>query len=276
MGNLYLVATPIGNLEDITLRALRILKEVDLIACEDTRHTARLLAKYEIGTPRRSYHKFNEKGRTQRFVQMLREGKNIALVSDSGTPLVSDPGYELVTSCREENIPVIPIPGPSAALAALTGSGLPAESFFFGGFLPSRRPLRRRRLQELAHIPATLVLYEAPHRLIASLEDLSAAWGSRRACIARELTKIHEEFVHGTLAELHALFKEQKKILGEITIVIEQGETVEETVSFPASLKQHLEEEIAKTGLPRNEALKSVAKQRGITRKEAYNQLIDD
>jgi len=276
MGILYLVATPIGNLEDITLRALRILKEVHLIGCEDTRHTARLLAKYDIGTPRESYHKFNEKGRTQKFVQMLREGKNIALVSDSGTPLISDPGYELVASCREESIPVISVPGPSAALAALVGSGLPAESFFFGGFLPSRRQPRKRRLQELAHIPATLVLYEAPHRLIASLEDMSAAWGSRRACIARELTKIHEEFVHGTLAELHALFKKRNRIMGEITVVIEQGEAVEEAVSYPASLKKHLEEEMAKTGLPRNEALKSVAKQRGITRKQAYNLLIDD
>jgi 16S rRNA (cytidine1402-2'-O)-methyltransferase len=278
MGTLYLVATPVGNLEDITLRALRILKEADLIACEDTRHTARLLARYGIGTPRQSYHNFNEESRARQIIQMLREGKNVALVSDSGTPLVSDPGYELVSACRKEGIPVVPIPGPSAAITALVGSGLPADSFFFAGFLPSRASLRKRRLEELASIPATLILFEAPHRLLASLEDMAATLGPRRAVIARELTKIHEEFLQGTLVELLGLLRARPRIQGEITLAIERCKSVPDaaTASFPSSIKQHLEVETQKTGLPRNEALKSVAKQRGITRRQAYNQLNDE
>jgi 16S rRNA (cytidine1402-2'-O)-methyltransferase len=273
MGTLYLVATPVGNLEDITLRALNTLKKVDLIACEDTRQTAKLLTRFGISTPRKSYHKFNEKNRTGQLIQMLREGKNIALVSDSGTPLVSDPGYELVTSCRREGIPVIPIPGPSAVMAALIGSGLPADSFFFAGFLPSRKTPRQRRLRELADIPATLILFEAPHRLLASLEDMIAVFGDRKATIARELTKVHEEFLQGTLEEILTILQSRPKIQGEITVVVERGYPTAHTMDYPPSLKQHLEAEMEKTGLARNDALKSVAKQRGITRKQAYNQL---
>jgi len=273
---LYLVATPLGNLEDITLRALRILKEVDLIACEDTRYTAKLLTRYGIRTPKESYHKFNERSRTPGLIGMLREGKNIALVSDSGTPLVSDPGYELVSACRREGIQVIPVPGASAAIAALAASGLPADSFFFAGFLPARGALRRRRLQELSGIPATIVLYEAPHRLIASLEDMAAVLGPRRACIARELTKVHEEFLHGSLEELLQILRLREKIQGEITVVIEQGSSIPQPQEWRIPIAQHLESEIKKTGLPRNEALKSVAKQRGITRRQAYNLLNDE
>jgi 16S rRNA (cytidine1402-2'-O)-methyltransferase len=276
MGILYLVATPIGNLEDISLRALRILKEVDLIACEDTRHTAKLLTHYGISTSRESYHQFNEESRAPRLIQMLRDGKSIALVSDSGTPLVSDPGYALVSSCRREGIQVIPIPGPSAAIAALVGSGLPAESFFFAGFLPSRGSLRKRRLEELAALPTTLILYEAPHRILDSLEDMVAILGARRASIAREITKVHEELLHGTLPELLELLRERPRIRGEITMVIERGEAAPAHTSWPASLRQHLEEEMRKTGLPRNEALKSIAKQRGLSRKQAYDELIDE
>jgi len=276
MGMLYLVATPIGNLEDITLRALRILKEVDLIACEDTRYTARLLNRYAIDTPRESYHQFNEASRAPQLLQMLRDGKNIALVSDSGTPLISDPGYELVFCCRKEGIKVVPVPGPSAAIAALIGSGLPTEAFFFAGFLPARGSQRKRRLQELTGIPATLIFYEAPHRLLSSIEDMADILGPRRACLARELTKMHEELLHGTLPELLENLQARPRIQGEITIVIEQGETVQVFTVFPESIKQHLDEVMKKTGLPRNEALKSVARQRGISRKEAYNLLIDD
>jgi 16S rRNA (cytidine1402-2'-O)-methyltransferase len=276
MGTLYLVATPVGNLEDITLRALRILKEADLIACEDTRYTARLLTRYGIATPRESYHKFNEETRAPRLIQMLRDGKNIALVSDSGTPLVSDPGYALVSACRREGIPVIPIPGPSAAIAALVGSGLPSDSFFFAGFLPARASLRRRRLKELAGIASTLILFEAPHRLLDSLEDMAAVFGTRRASMARELTKVHEEFLQGTLKELLDTLRARPKIQGEITLVIEGGRPAHPVPQWPASLKQHLEDEMQKTGLLRNEALKSIAKQRGITRKQAYNQLNEE
>jgi 16S rRNA (cytidine1402-2'-O)-methyltransferase len=276
MGILYIVSTPVGNLEDITLRALRILKEVDLIACEDTRHTSKLLSRYSIGTPRESYHKFNEESRTPQIIGMLREGKNIALVSDSGTPLVSDPGYELVSSCRAEGIQVIPIPGPSAPIAALIASGLPADTFFFAGFLPARGSMRRRKLEELASIPSTLVVFEAPHRLLASLEDMIAIFGPRRASMARELTKIHEEFLHGTLPELLEILQARSEIPGEITLVIEPGEKISIPLVFPDSIKQHLEEEIRKTGLARNEALKAVARQRGITRRDAYAQLNDE
>ena len=276
MGVLYLVATPVGNLEDITLRALRVLREAYLIACEDTRHTARLLARYGISTPRESYHQFNEASRAQQLILLLREGKNIALVTDSGTPLVSDPGYEIVSRCRKEGIQVIPVPGPSAAIAALIGSGLPAESFFFAGFLPSRGSMRKRRLRELATIPATLVIFEAPHRLLSSLEDMASIFGARMACIARELTKIHEEFLNGTLPELLVDIQARPKIQGEITLVIEPGEKQPVSISRPGSLRQHLDEEMQRTGLPRNEALKSVARQRGLTRKQAYNLLNDE
>jgi 16S rRNA (cytidine1402-2'-O)-methyltransferase len=274
MGTLYLVATPIGNLEDITLRALRILKEVDLIACEDTRHTSKLLTRHSITTPRESYHKFNEETRTPRLIQMLHEGKNIALVSDSGTPLVSDPGYEIFAGCRREGIQVVPVPGPSAVITALVGSGLPTDTFCFAGFLPRRSSLRRRKLEELASVPSTLILYEAPHRLLASLEEMIAVLGPRRATLARELTKIHEEFLHGTLPELLAILRTRPAIQGEITLVIEGGEIASIESIWPESIKQHLEEEMMKTGLPRNEALKAIAKQRKISRREAYDALI--
>ncbi len=273
---LYIVATPIGNLEDISFRAVRVLKEADLIACEDTRHTAKLLTHYGIRVPRESYHEFNEETRTPQLIQMLREGKSIALVSDSGTPLVSDPGYRLVSRCREEGIPVIPIPGPSAVIAALVGSGLPSDSFFFAGFLPARSSLRKNRIEQLANIPATLIFFEAPHRILPCLEDMTAVLGPRKAGIARELTKIHEEFLTGTLPELLELFQNRPKIQGEFTLLVERGEDSPVAANFPASLKQHLEEEMKRTGLPRNESLKSVAQQRGISRKQAYNELNDE
>jgi len=277
-GKLYLVATPVGNLEDITLRALRILKEVDLIACEDTRHTARLLKRYGIGTARESYHQFNETSRTPHLVHLLQDGKDIALVTDSGTPLVSDPGYELVAACRREGVKVVPVPGPTAAIAALTGSGLASENFFFAGFLPARDLQRKRRLKELAGIPGTLVLFEAPHRLLRSLRDMALVFGERNACVARELTKIHEEFLRGTLPELVQILQARPRIQGEITVIIEKEKQFPESPSssFPSSIKQHLAEEMQKSGLPRNEALKSVARQRGVTRKEAYNKLNDE
>jgi 16S rRNA (cytidine1402-2'-O)-methyltransferase len=253
-----------------------MLKEADLVACEDTRHTAKLLTHYGIHTPRESYHQFNEESRTPRLIEMLRNGKNIALVSDSGTPLVSDPGFELIAACRNEGIQVIPIPGPSACIAALTGSGLPAENFFFVGFLPSKKSLRKHRLEELAGVPSTLILYEAPHRLLDSLEDMVEILGARRATLARELTKIHEELLPGTLPELLEILRARPRIQGEITLVIEKGEAIAAIADYPASLREHLEREMEKTGLPRNEALKSVAKQRGISRKQAYDDLIEE
>ena len=276
MGALYIVATPIGNLEDITLRALRVLKEADLIACEDTRHTAKLLVRYGITTPRKSCHEFNEENRIPELLQMLRAGKNIALVGDAGTPLVSDPGYKIVSACRNEGIAVIPIPGASAAVAALAASGLPSDCFFFAGFLPSRTATRRRRLEELAGVTATLIFFEAPHRLVKSLKDMSLILGSRRAALAREITKIHEEFLYGTLDEIIDTLTARPEIRGEITLIIEsaqdKGTDVDAPV-FPGSIHEHLTQEMKKSGSLRNDALKSVARARGISRRDAYRLL---
>ena len=278
-GCLYIVATPIGNLEDITLRALRVLKEADLIACEDTRHTAKLLTRYGITTPRKSCHDFNEESRVPVLMQLLREGKNIALVGDAGTPLISDPGYKIVSACIREGIAVIPVPGACAAVAALAASGLPSDAFFFAGFLPPRAAARRRRLKEIADIPATLIFYEAPHRLIASLKDMAEVLGARRAALAREITKIHEEFLHGTLDEILETIRVRPEIRGEITLVIEGVEEKgarEIMPVFPESIREHLAEEMKKSGLPRNEALKTVARARGVSRRDAYRQLTAD
>ena len=273
-GSLYLVATPIGNLEDITFRALRVLKEVDLIACEDTRHTSKLLARYGISTPRKSYHEFNEESRVPELICLLRDGKNIALVGDAGTPLISDPGYKIVSACREEGITVIPVPGASAVVAALAASGLPSDNFFFVGFLPPRGAARRRRLAEIAGIPATLIIYEAPHRLIDSLNDMAVVLGLRRAALAREITKIHEEFLCGTLDEIIAALVVRSEIRGEITLVIENEKKAGvDALVFPESISEHLAEEVKKSGLSRNEALKAVARARGVSRRDAYRLL---
>ncbi len=275
-GTLFIVATPIGNLEDISPRALRVLREADLIACEDTRHTSRLLAHYGIDTPRQSYHEFNEEKRAKELLRKMSAGMRIALVSDSGTPLVSDPGYTIVSACRREGVRVVPVPGPSAAVAALAGSGLPTDSFFFAGFLPSRGRERKRRLGELASVPATLILYEAPHRVLGSLEDMIAVLGPRRAVLARELTKIHEEFLCGTLPELRDLLQARTRIRGEFVVVIDRGEPRSAQPDYPESILEHLEQEVRRTQLPRKEALKAVARQRGIGRRQAYAQILQE
>src|SRR6266576_6515572 len=218
-GCLYLVGTPIGNLEDITLRALRILKEVDRIACEDTRHALKLLTHYDIHKPLVSYHEHNELTRAPELLVALEQGAKIALVSDAGMPLVSDPGHRLVTLCLRHQIPVVPIPGPSALLAALSASGLPNEEFLFVGFLPARTGERRRALERLRIEDRTLILYEAPHRVAETIADALEILGDRPACLAREVTKIHEEFRRATLAELSASLDE-KPVRGEITLLI--------------------------------------------------------
>jgi len=275
-GTLYIVATPIGNLEDITLRALQVLRAVDLIACEDTRYSARLLAHYGIIKPRESYHDHNERERTPFLLQMLHSGRNIGLISDSGTPLISDPGYVLVSACRKEGIPVVPIPGPSAVIAALAGSGLPMSRFYFVGFLPPRSKARKAELEQLRDIPATLIFYEAPHRLLATLADISAILGSRPACLARELTKMHEEWTRGTLTELFEIMSARAKIRGEITLVVGPGQAGIPELSASVSLKQAVEDEIRKTGLPHKEALREVARRLGVSRKDAYRRLIEE
>src|SRR5215472_17544886 len=208
-GCLYLVGTPIGNLEDITLRALRVLKEADQIACEDTRHTQKLLTHYDIRRPLVSYHEHNELTRAPELVFAIEQGAKIALVSDAGTPLVSDPGHRLVALCLRHHIPVVPIPGPSALLASLSASGLPNEEFLFVGFLPARSGERRRALERLRIEDRTIILYEAPHRVEEALSDAREILGDRPACLAREVTKLHEEFRRGSLSELSSSLAER-------------------------------------------------------------------
>jgi len=272
-GCLYLVATPIGNLEDITLRALRVLKEADLIACEDTRQTQKLLQHYAIHKELVSYHAHNELTRAPELVIQLEEGAQVALVSDAGTPVVSDPGHRLVAQCLRHHIPVVPIPGPSAFVAALAASGMPTEEFLFVGFLPSRAGARRKKLDALKAEPRALVLYEAPHRLAETLSDAADILGSRQAVVAREVTKIHEEFLRGSLAELRDAARKRAP-RGEITLLI--GPAVEgEAQTVPAvSLKRRVEQLEAESGLDRKAALKQAARERGLGKREAYKQLL--
>jgi 16S rRNA (cytidine1402-2'-O)-methyltransferase len=271
---LYLVATPIGNLEDITLRALRILKEVDQIACEDTRHTQKLLQHYNIQKPLVSYHEHNELTRAPELVVGMEQGAQIALVSDAGVPLVSDPGYRLVALCLRHHIPVIPIPGPSALLAALSASGLPNEEFLFAGFLPARSGERRRALERLRIEDRTIIFYEAPHRIEETLIDAHEILGDRPACLAREVTKIHEEFRRGSLAELAASLAD-KPARGEITLLIgplpADGKLAHHDTS--QSLADRVEELMRQAKLDRKEALKLAAKERGLTKRAAYQEL---
>src|ERR1051326_5163088 len=219
-GTLYIVSTPIGNLEDITQRALRVLREVDLIACEDTRHTRKLLNHFGIGTKTISYHEHNEAERADELGELLATGKNVALVADAGTPLISDPGFRIVNVAIAHGIDVVPIPGAAAVVVALCASGLPSDQFLFAGFLPARSNARRSRLDELRSIAATLVFYEAPHRIAAALRDAADILGNRNCVVARELTKMHEEFTRGRLAELANTFADRMKTRGEIVLLI--------------------------------------------------------
>jgi 16S rRNA (cytidine1402-2'-O)-methyltransferase len=273
-GTLYVVATPIGNLEDITLRALRILKEADQIACEDTRHTLKLLNHYNIERPLVSYHEHNEMTRAPELVVAMEEGAKIALVSDAGVPLVSDPGYRLVTLCLRHRIPVVPIPGPSALLAALSASGLPNEEFLFAGFLPARSGERRRALERLRIEDRTIILYEAPHRIEDTLSDAREILGDRPACLAREVTKLHEEFRRGTLGEISASLAE-KPARGEITLLIGPVSPEDKASHHDTSqsLAERVDELIRQAKLDRKEALKLAAKERGITKRAAYHEL---
>ncbi len=276
-GCLYLVATPIGILEDITLRALRILKEVDQIACEDTRHTLKLLNHYDIHKPLISYHEHNELTRAPELVLAMENGSSIALVSDAGMPLVSDPGHRLVTLAIRHHIPVVPIPGPAALLAALSASGLPSEEFLFVGFLPARSGERRRALEHLRIEERTMIFYEAPHRIADTVADALAILGNRPACLAREVTKLHEEFRRGRLFDLvQSLGDHPAK--GEITLLIGPPEPAEPGghADTSQSLAARVEELIHQAKLDRKEALKLAAKERGITRRDAYRQLLDD
>lgn len=272
-GVLYIVSTPIGNLEDITLRALRVLKEVDRIACEDTRHTRKLLVHFGIKKPLVSYHEHNEAAAARELIGWLAGGESIALVSDAGTPLISDPGYRIVAAARERGIPVTPVPGPSALVAALAGAGLPTDAFHFAGFLPARRAERRRVLEQLSNEAATIVCYEAPHRILDALQDIEETMGPRRVVVARELTKIHEEFLSGEAGSLReALAARSGGVKGEITLMIARREASAE--DDPRPLAEAVEAAI-REGLSRMEAIKAVARRRGLAKREVYQALVN-
>jgi 16S rRNA (cytidine1402-2'-O)-methyltransferase len=274
---LYVVATPIGNLEDITLRALRVLKEVDLIACEDTRQTRKLLDHYGIPTRTVSYHEHNEMTRAAELIVDLEQGGRLALVSDAGMPSISDPGHRLITLAIRHHVPVIPVPGASAFVAALVASGLPTESFKFNGFLPAKRVQRRDELEKVRDAPRTVIYYEAPHRIVETLEDVVAIiGGSRHVVIAREVTKIHEEFLRGRADEVLDQLRERGAVKGEITLLIARAEEPGERKAALASRAQidaRLQQIMAERKLDEKAALKLVAKEMGVSRSEAYREL---
>ncbi|MFY9676895.1 MAG: 16S rRNA (cytidine(1402)-2'-O)-methyltransferase [Terriglobales bacterium] len=271
---LYLVATPIGNLEDITLRALRVLKEVDLIACEDTRQTQKLLTHYGIHTRTVSYHEHNEMTKAAELVLDLEGGAKIALVTDAGMPGISDPGFHLITLAIRHHVPVVPIPGASAYLAALVASGLPTDSFRFSGFLPPKSGQRRKLLESVRESPRTQVFYEAPHRMLDTLADVIEVLGAdRHVVVAREVTKLHEEFLRGRADEVLEELKTRDKVKGEITLLIAKRESSEPRVaSREVSVAARVREVMAAGKLDEKDALKKVAKERGIGKSEAYRE----
>ena len=280
---LYLVGTPIGNLEDITLRALRVLKEVDVIACEDTRQTQKLLNHYAIGTRTTSYHEHNEMTKSAELVKEMQEGASVALVTDAGMPGISDPGYRLVSLAIRHHVPVVPVPGASAFLAALVASGLPTDSFRFSGFLPAKRGERRTVLEGVKNSPRTQVFYEAPHRILESLEDVVEVFGaSRHVVVAREVTKLHEEFLRGRAGEVVENLKSRVAVKGEITLLIRATEDAAELGSagqpgaavptYNTGVRQRVEQIMVEEKVDQMAALKRVAKERGLSKSEAYRE----
>lgn len=273
-GTLYIVSTPIGNLEDITHRALRVLSEVDLIACEDTRHTRKLLNHYNISTPTTSYHDHNERERATELLSRLQQGVNVAVVSDAGTPGISDPGFRIAKLAAENGIPVVPVPGPTALIAALVASGFPSDQFLFGGFLPARSNQRRARFAEVSSLQATLVFYEAPHRIAESLKDAREILGEREAVVARELTKLHEELLRGTLSQLIDRFEASAVARGEMVLIIDRNVIATDEGLKDLSDVSKVVAELEEQGLDHRTAIKQAAKQLGISRDEAYRRLV--
>jgi 16S rRNA (cytidine1402-2'-O)-methyltransferase len=273
-GQLFLVATPIGNLQDMTIRALETLKEVDLIAAEDTRQTRKLLSHYQIDKKLISHHEFNKQASARGIVELLKAGKSIALVSDAGMPAISDPGYELVQEATAADIAVIPIPGANAALCGLVASGLKPERFVFLGFLPREKKAIRHELERVKNYPETLICYEAPHRIVKTLREILTGMGNRRICLAREITKKHEQFLRGTVAEGIEWLEEQEQIRGEFTIVIEGSTETQkaESAAWWEDLQptQHVEKYIEQ-GFSSKEAIKKTAEDRDVAKREIYN-----
>ncbi len=269
---LYLVATPIGNLEDITLRAIRVLHDVDLIACEDTRQTQKLLQHYSIRTRTISYHEHNELTRAAELVLDLEKGISVALVTDAGMPGISDPGFRLISLAIRHHIPVIPVPGAAAFLAALVASGLPTDSFRFSGFLPAKKGQRRKLLESVRESPRTQIFYEAPHRIVECLEDVVETLGpDRHVVIAREVTKLHEEFIRGRASEVLDRLR-SRAIKGEITLLIGKAEG-EEAPAPKQNLKERVQQIMSAEKVDEKTALKKVARELGISKSEAYREL---
>src|SRR5512143_4023184 len=266
-GTLFVVATPLGHMEDLTLRALRVLREVSLVACEDTRRSGALLRAHGIGTATTSYFEHNERWKGERILKTLRAGRDVALVSDAGTPGVSDPGYRLVREARDDGLPVVPVPGPSAGVAALSVSGLPTDRFLFVGFLPPRRGARRRALEELASERPTLVFHESPLRVLDSLADMLAVLGDREAFLCREATKVHEEYVRASLSALRASLAARDSVKGEIVLVVKGAPApLPSAQSEPVPLYR----ELAAEGRTRREAVKETARRLGLGAREVY------
>ena len=270
-GKLYIVATPIGNLEDITLRAIRILKEVDLIAAEDTRHTLKLLNHLEISKPLISYHRHNEDVKTEQLIERLNNGQNIALVSDAGTPGICDPGEVIIKKCIEENIEIIPIPGACAFVNSLIVSGIETKEFTFLGFLPLNKKTRKEKLNEIEKSERTIILYEAPHKLMTTLKELKIILEDRQVVLARELTKIHEEFIRGNIEEI---IQKAENLKGEMVLIIQGCKKQEKNYNFEnLSLEEHYK--IYETqGLEKKEIIKKIAKDRGTNKNEIYKKFL--
>lgn len=272
-GRLYIVSTPIGNLEDITLRAIRILKEAAIIAAEDTRHTQKLLNHYQIATHQTSYHDHNKEEKAEILISKIKDGKDVALVCDAGTPGISDPGYYLIKRAIEEAIQIVPVPGVSAVIAGLSVSGLSTDRFIFEGFLPKGKA-RHKYLKTLEKEERTIILYESPHRLLKALRDIHDVLGNRRIVVGRELTKLHEEIARGKAADLINSF-ESKKIKGEITIIIEGAQKDDRPAApteIPHDIPKTIEEIMKKESVSRSEAARIAAKRLGISKKVAYKE----
>ena len=272
IGTLYIVATPIGNLEDITLRAIKVLKEVDMIAAEDTRHTLKLLNHLEISKPLISYHRHNEDVKTDLLIKELKQRKQIALVSDAGTPGICDPGEKVIKKCIEEEIPIVPIPGACAMINALICSGLDTREFIFLGFLPLNKKNRKEKLEEIKNVTKTIILYEAPHKLETTLKDLKKILKNRRLVLVRELTKIHEEYIR---EDIDVLIEKAKDLKGEIVLIIEGAEKKEENNLLQLSLQEHYAY-YEKKGLLKKEIIKQMAKDRNVNKNEIYQKFINE
>lgn len=275
-GRLYIVPTPIGNLEDITFRALRILKEVNFIAAEDTRHTQKLLNHFEIDNDVLSYHDHNRKERIPQFVEKLKKGDHIALVSDAGTPAISDPGYELVEAVIENHLSVIVLPGANAAVSALVGSGLPTEEFIFLGFLPRKKREKEKKLAEYKQLRATVILYESPYRVVDTLRLVQSIYGGRKVAIARELTKMYEQFIRGSISEV-IRWIEEHKLRGECVLIIEGADQkASQAVGewwVDLSLEQHVAHYEIEKQLSHKDAMRAVAQDRNLSRRDVYQAL---